>query len=101
MAKIEIERTKEFADSLRSYKVALNGEIVGKINNGETFSYELPSGMHSLRMRINWQGSNTEHFEVSDGEVVRFKCGHNMSDANAGLLYMTIWRNKYLWLQRS
>src|SRR5438105_2345668 len=101
MPGIAIKRANEFADMVRSYKVELDGEVVGKVKSGETFSYELPSGMHSLKLRIDWKGSNTVAFEISDGEVFHFNVRNNMHYPSAGLLYMTIWRNKYLWLEQS
>lgn len=68
-----VHRRKAFADCLRNYKIFIDGSQVGKIKNGETWSVEVPDGKHTLRLKIDWCGSEELTFD-SAGE---FECQAN------------------------
>jgi hypothetical protein len=38
----------------RAHKVVLDGDVVGKVKNGETVEFELPPGRHTLHPKIEW-----------------------------------------------
>jgi len=97
--RIEIKRIKQFKDRIRSYKVELDGETIGDLNAGETFHYNLPSGSSILRLKIDWASNNTINFEISDNQVLYFECGNNVP-IFLELLYISVLRNKYLWLKQ-
>lgn len=61
-------------DRARAYEVVIDGEAVGEIRNGATGEFAVDIGPHSLRLKIDWAASPTEHFNVSRGQVVEFQC---------------------------
>jgi hypothetical protein len=99
MARIEIKRTKQYSDRLRLYEVELDGNIIGKLKAGEIFTYELPEGKHSLRLRIDWASSNIVNFEISADQTLYFESGSNVP-MFLELIYITFLRHKYLWLKQ-
>ncbi|MFC1943966.1 hypothetical protein ACFLX5_00450 [Chloroflexota bacterium] len=48
MGAIRISRDSGWADSLRNYKVVVNGKTIGMINDGETKEFDLEDGEHKL-----------------------------------------------------
>lgn len=58
MGTLTIERSTGFyRDRLRAYAVKINGERRGEIKHGETLTFELTAGDHSVRLAIDWCSS--------------------------------------------
>jgi len=57
-ALIVISRGSAFADSKRDYRVVLDGQEIGRLADGDTKSFPDSSGAHSLKLKIDWAGSN-------------------------------------------
>jgi len=67
MALLAIKGDSGYADRARSYQVMLDGNALGRIGNGETKRFTLIPGRHSLRLTIDWCGSNYVEFEIHQG----------------------------------
>src|ERR1700674_479408 len=61
-------------DRPRSYKVLVDGAVVGTIRNGRTEDFAIPAGEHDVRIKLDWTGSTTLRFGVGAGEVAHFAC---------------------------
>jgi hypothetical protein len=99
MAKIQINRDAGYADASRKYKIELDGDIAGEIRASESVTLNVTPGNHKIRLRIDWCSSNYLDFQVAPEETVVFDCGNN-SPLGLVILYITIFRNKYLWIQK-
>lgn len=98
---IRVERESGYADKLRSYEVELDGVIVGEIADGQSKSFDVAPGTHTLRMKISWAGSNKITF-TSANETITFKCASRMKGARAWLaiVYVLFLPHKYIELKR-
>ena len=99
MSKIQINRGTGYVDRLRAYKIELDGSLLGEIHPEQSVVLDIPPGMHRIRLKIDWCSSNCIDFKIAPDEIVEFDCG-NKTSLGLILLYITIFRNKYLWLQR-
>jgi hypothetical protein len=99
VARIEFKRESRLKDAIRAYQVELDGEVIGKINRGESVGFDIQPGRHRLRLKIDWCGSPDIDFEIQTGQVLKFECGNNVP-ALLDLIYITFLRNKYLWLRQ-
>lgn len=99
---LKIKRAANFWDRLRSYKVVLDGKVVGEIRHDQELQLDAPPGKHQLYMKIDWCRSNIVEFE-SSGELDEFECGNSMEGLRVWLtmVYVTALRNSYLWLSRA
>ena len=70
VAVVQIRRTGlGFRDSLRAYRVLLDGREVGRVRRGETRSFDVPPDDHELQLAIGSKRSAS--FDVAgDGDVV-------------------------------
>ncbi len=69
MAKLIIKRTSEWNNRIRDIGIYIDGEKIGVIENGQTKEYDIESGEHQLRTKIDWCGSETMTFNVTDNEI--------------------------------
>jgi hypothetical protein len=72
MPTLIINRDSGYADSLRAYKLLLDGHEVGKIRGGESKSFTVSAGEHTIRAKIDWCSSPSESFVAAD-ETVSFE----------------------------
>lgn len=102
MKKITISRDSGFADKFRAYQVMLDGKSIGEINDGETESFDVPTGRHELRLEIDWCGSNTVVFDLDRNDLA-FECGSNLRGLRRylALIYISFKRKSYIWLKQS
>jgi len=66
-----------FRDRLRSYKVLVDDEVVGKVKPGEDVRHAVPPGEHVVRIRIDWTGSKPLTVTAEPGETVSLVCAPN------------------------
>lgn len=94
MAKIKIHRSSEYTNKLRNINLWLDSQKIGEIRDGESIEFEVSPGKHTLIARIDWTSSNPIEFTIDSEQLIHF----NLSGRNPflALLYITIWRNKYL-----
>ncbi|MFL5807901.1 MAG: hypothetical protein ACJ749_00190 [Flavisolibacter sp.] len=75
MARLIVQRTSEYNNRLRHFRIFIDGEEVDKIANGETMEFHLTPGRHRLYSKIDWCSSQEISFDISDGETKMFKLG--------------------------
>lgn len=96
---IRITRASQYADGARAYRIVIDGVERGKIKRGETKEFEVENGVHTVCAKMDWCGSPELCVEVNDS-VVELVVGNALIGVKHLLsgLYMTVWRNKYLFL---
>lgn len=60
-------------DRFRSYKVFIDDREVGKLKRGESATFELSPGTHTVQVAIDWKRSAS--FTVSGEQAHLFRCG--------------------------
>ena len=73
MGKIVVSRATEWTNKLREYGIYVDGQKIGKIGNGDTKTFDVPNGNHTIRAKIDWCGSSEVHFTISGDEKKYFK----------------------------
>ena len=68
MATIKIRRTNDYVNSMREYRIFINGQKIGTISNGQTKDFEIPAGRHSVIAKIDWCSSPELSFEINDND---------------------------------
>lgn len=69
MATIKINRNVELTNKFRSFKIVIDGNVVGKINEGETKSFEVTDGFHKIYAKIDWCRSPIVDLNFSQNET--------------------------------
>jgi hypothetical protein len=90
---VKIMRKEKWGDSWRLYEIILDGENVGSIFATQTISVPVEPGHHSLKMKIDWGGSEEINFSIGSGEEIIFECESGLSIGQALLIpYYLIFR---------
>jgi hypothetical protein len=99
---IKLKRDSGYADRLRAYKVVLDGNVVGEVKNAQQIEIDTSQGKHQLFLKIDWCKSNVVEFESDGISDVEFECGSNLRGLKIllGVLYVTFFRSKYIWLNK-
>ena len=99
---IRLNRGSEYRDKTRNYKIVVDGKHIKDIKDGERLEFELSEGNHTIYLKIDWCRSNTIDFHLAANEVITFNCGNSMKGWKIffSFLYVTIFKNRYLWLER-
>lgn len=103
-AQITVTRTTSYPGRLRSYKVKIDGVILGQVRAGSSVTIPVSSGRHSISLRIDWCGSEPIDFEAKPGEHLYFEGGSNLVNGWGmlfPLLYAVFFPHRYLWLRRA
>lgn len=83
---ITLKRESAYGDSLRNYKIKIDGNIVGEIADGQTVDLDVTPGEHTLWLRIDYGGSKKISFTVPDTKkTIHFRCRSKMVGARAWL----------------
>ena len=61
-------------DRLRSYRVLIDGEAVGRVRNGETADYPVSAGRHEVRLTVGIGRSPSTVVDVPSGGTVLVRC---------------------------
>ncbi len=86
-AVIRLSRAQEgWRDSLRSYRVRLDGVRVGKISRGKTLEFSVEPGVHRLQLTIDWASSRLYAFRLTDDQTAEFSCKPHGA-------YYEVWRS--------
>jgi hypothetical protein len=98
---VKIKRDSRYADRIRLYKIVLDGNVIGKIKNGQQLELEVPPGKHQLHLKIDWCRSNFVDFEANGGSI-EFECGNNIRGFKIlfVIFFITFLPGQYLWLKR-
>ena len=75
MATIKLNRTNEYNNRIRDYKIYLNKELIGTISNGETKEFNVKPGNQEIYAKIDWCYSPTLKIELNDNETLNLKVG--------------------------
>jgi hypothetical protein len=101
MCTIRVVRPSLLVDTLRSYKILLNGNVAGTIGHNSTLEIAAPAGATTIEARIDWCRSNALKLNTVPGQTIEIEV-RNYWGALLGLWAVTFGRNRYLLLtQRS
>jgi len=103
MAVLKVTRDTGYADLLRAYAVMLDGKKIGELKNGESKSFQISPGPHSISMKIDWCGSKTLQFQSVETEPAAFKVSSNLRGLRLliGFWYILFDQSSYLAIERS
>jgi hypothetical protein len=101
-AKLIIERESAYAGNLRNHKVVVDGKVIGRVADGQTQSFDIESGDHSVWLKVDWARSAKTPFKVGEGQEVRFKSTSPLKGSRLllGIVYATILSHRYITLER-
>lgn len=85
-------------DRVRKYQILVDGKNVAELARGDEIAIPLAPGQHTVQMKIDWCTSPKLQVDCSAGQTVVLECGPNANPLVA-MLYITIWKSKYLWLR--
>jgi len=68
MATIKIKRTNDYVNSLRDYRLFIDGQKIGTIGNNQIKEFDIPIGHHSLIAKIDWCSSPDFSFETNGND---------------------------------
>jgi hypothetical protein len=94
MTNLTVVRDSGYADRLRAYKIVLDGVVIGTIGNGETKTFLVAPGEHSLSLKIDWCGSKAVTFVAADGASLTFGAKSNLRGAR---IVGAFWRSLFAW----
>ena len=57
-----------------TYDVLVDGQRVGSVEMNATFELPLEPGRHTLQVRNGRNSSQTQTFDVADGDMAAFRC---------------------------
>lgn len=96
-----IQRAKAlWQDRAREYSILVDGKKAAAIPNGAEARMPIEPGEHSIVMQIDWCYSPELIVVASGEEDIHIECGANANPFLV-LLYITLWKNRYIWLRRS
>jgi hypothetical protein len=72
---LNIRRTNEYVNRLRDYGIYIDGQKLGTIANGETKSFEVTQGLHTVYCKIDWCRSPEIHFEATENGAKVYTVG--------------------------
>ena len=70
---IVVRRRPSWAGSAMTYRVLIDGQLAGRVANGETRTFFVRPGPHRVRVKLWYQGSRD--LEVSSPPVAELRCG--------------------------
>ena len=90
MASVEVQRELGgLTDHLRSYKVVLDGEVVGHLRPGESCVFAVAPGPHEFFLKIDWGRSEKVNVNLTAGQTARFCCAPR-GNVLTGLYWATL-----------
>lgn len=96
MGTLEIERKAGgYVDTIRKYRVVIDGEQHGVIGRGQTVTFPLEPGTHIVMLKIDWCRSTQLTVEIGLGETMKLWCEPAANPASA-LWYATFGRKRYI-----
>lgn len=75
MSTIRIQRSSEYNNRLRDYKIFIDGQQAGIIANGETKEFATTDGPHTITAKIDWCSSPDISIKISNSETKQLKVG--------------------------
>lgn len=101
MSQIVIRRVNAaWVDRGRDYRILVDGVERASVANGSAVEIPVEPGAHSVRMKVDWCYSKELLITADADAPVLLECGPNATPILA-LLYTTLLRNSYLWLDHA
>lgn len=72
---LSITRDRSVSNAMRRFNLLVDDKTVDKIKSGETRRYALPSGIHEIRVGIDFYKSRPLQIDVQPGETIELCCG--------------------------
>jgi hypothetical protein len=69
MTTLKIKRSNEFVNRFRKIGIYVDKKKIGTISNGETKEFEIPTGQHVVKAKIDWCGSNNLTCQINENEL--------------------------------
>ena len=70
--RLAIIRSSKMNGAMYAVQVAVDGELVGEVNNGDTLFVELPAGQHTVQVSGGFM-SRDASITIGDGEETRYQ----------------------------
>ena len=98
---VKIIRKKEWLQT-RFFEIILDGKNVGIIFATQSISVPVKPGHHSLKLTLDWGGSEEINFSIGSEEEITFECESAFSIWQALLFpyYATFGTNKWILLKQ-
>jgi hypothetical protein len=96
---VSITRASEWKSRFRAFKVLIDGNVVGRLKNGETQVFATPAGRHACVVQIDWCASQPLEIEVPDRGQVELECGHRRLPWWAGPIYNLVMHDQIVYLR--
>jgi hypothetical protein len=77
----------------------IDGAVVAKVKRGASATVEVTPGEHTIWMKIDWCRSRIVRIALSENERVTLTARSGIRPLLLGLLYITIWRTRYIELE--
>ncbi len=69
MATIRIHRKNEYINRLRNYRIIVDGNEIGSVENDEIKDFEITAGPHSIIAKIDWCCSTKVTIQLNENQT--------------------------------
>ncbi len=69
MSILKVTSKRELLNILRSYKIYIDGKLVGKVQNGKIQNFEIEPGNHKVYAKLDLFKSNEIDVQINENEV--------------------------------
>jgi len=99
---IVVTRGNSHCDKIRAYKIFIDGVYCGDIRNNEIKGFAVDNGSHTVCAKIDWCRSNELCVNINNS-TANIEVGPTLTGSKflIAILYITIFRNEYLWLRET
>jgi len=94
VALITITRDSGYVDRRRTYAVILDGNKIADLHDGETRQCSVSPVEHELAVRIDWCGSKSLRFSVTEDDSAEFRVASNFRHWRA---LFSVWYTFFAW----
>jgi len=78
MAKLIVKRLSKWKDLARSYRVYVDGQKIGELNDGEIKEFDISPGQHIIKAKYDFFSSKPVSIEVRiDDETIQMQVSNN------------------------
>jgi hypothetical protein len=100
IAVIEVQRAiGGWTDHLRSYKVVIDGGVVGRLWPGDSLACDVAPGVHEVFLKLDWGRSEKLNVFLAAGQVAKFHCAPR-ANLFTDFYWATLGRHRYIRLTR-
>ena len=76
-ALITLQRQSQLSYFVRSFSVYIDGNLVGRIKSGETKTYPVTEGEHTIQVKIDFYKSPVLTYQIASNSKLGLRCGGN------------------------